>query len=91
MFLKNRGLNRLLLILLIPIIFLYSYRGAELIGDLRAKQIQHRQEHERNVLNKIKRKMEKIRATQQKMVRPNDKPTHFDGKLYNFYYLKIII
>ena len=59
-------------------------RGAELIGDLRQKQIQHRQEHERTVLNKIKRKMEKIRATQQKMLSPIEQPTHFDGKLKYF-------
>ncbi|XP_055851574.1 piezo-type mechanosensitive ion channel component isoform X3 [Episyrphus balteatus] len=53
-------------------------RGAEIIEDLRQKQIEHRKQHEQEVLRKIKRKMEKIRATQQKMLRPIDKPTHFD-------------
>lgn len=61
--------------------FVFSVpRGAEIIENLRQKQIEHRKEHEKDVLIKIKRKMEKIRATQQKMLRPVDKPTHFDGK-----------
>ncbi|XP_058977404.1 piezo-type mechanosensitive ion channel component isoform X1 [Musca domestica] len=53
-------------------------RGAEIIEHLRQKQIEKRQEYEEEVLHKIKRKMEKIRATQQKMLRPLEKPTHFD-------------
>lgn len=60
------------------------YRGAEIIERLRQKQIDKRQEYEEEVLHKIKRKMEKIRATQQKMLRPLEKPTHFDGKLMRF-------
>lgn len=56
------------------------YRGAEIIEHLRQKQIEKRQEYEEEVLHKIKHKMEKIRATQQKM-RPSEKPTHFDGML----------
>ncbi|XP_075153442.1 piezo type mechanosensitive ion channel component isoform X2 [Haematobia irritans] len=53
-------------------------RGGEIIEHLRQKQIEKRQEYEEDVLRKIKRKMEKIRATQQKMLRPLEKPTHFD-------------
>ncbi|XP_073827088.1 piezo type mechanosensitive ion channel component isoform X2 [Musca autumnalis] len=53
-------------------------RGAEIIEHLRQKQIEKRQIYEEEVLHKIKRKMEKIRATQQKMLRPLEKPTHFD-------------
>ncbi|XP_020715968.1 piezo-type mechanosensitive ion channel component isoform X2 [Ceratitis capitata] len=53
-------------------------RGAEIIEDLRQKQIEHRQQHENEILVKIKRNMERIRATQQKMLKPIDKPTHFD-------------
>ncbi|XP_065355463.1 piezo-type mechanosensitive ion channel component [Calliphora vicina] len=53
-------------------------RGAEIIERLRQKQIEKRQDYEEEVLYKIKRKMEKIRATQQKMLRPQEKPTHFD-------------
>ncbi|XP_013104296.2 piezo-type mechanosensitive ion channel component isoform X3 [Stomoxys calcitrans] len=53
-------------------------RGGEIIEHLRQKQIEKRQEYEEEVLHKIKRKMEKIRATQQKMLRPLEKPTHFD-------------
>jgi len=57
------------------------HRGADIIESLRHKQIAHRHDHEKQVLHKIKRKMERIRATQQKMLRPLDKQTHFDGKL----------
>ncbi|XP_062141409.1 piezo-type mechanosensitive ion channel component isoform X9 [Drosophila sulfurigaster albostrigata] len=53
-------------------------RGADIIESLRQKQIAHRHDHEKQVLHKIKRKMERIRATQQKMLRPLDKQTHFD-------------
>lgn len=59
-------------------------RGAEIIEHLRQKQIEKRQDYEEEVLHKIKRKMEKIRATQQKMLRPLEKPTHSDGKLKSF-------
>ncbi|XP_052853108.1 piezo-type mechanosensitive ion channel component isoform X14 [Drosophila gunungcola] len=55
-------------------------RGADIIESLRHKQIAHRHDHEKQVLHKIKRKMERIRATQQKMLRPLDKQTHFDGQ-----------
>ncbi|ALC38217.1 Piezo [Drosophila busckii] len=55
-------------------------RGADIIESLRQKQIAHRHDHEKQVLHKIKRKMERIRATQQKMLRPLDKQTHFDGR-----------
>ncbi|XP_034101596.1 piezo-type mechanosensitive ion channel component isoform X11 [Drosophila albomicans] len=55
-------------------------RGADIIESLRQKQIAHRHDHEKQVLHKIKRKMERIRATQQKMLRPLDKQTHFDGQ-----------
>ncbi|XP_043641391.1 piezo-type mechanosensitive ion channel component isoform X13 [Drosophila teissieri] len=55
-------------------------RGADIIESLRHKQISHRHDHEKQVLHKIKRKMERIRATQQKMLRPLDKQTHFDGR-----------
>ncbi|XP_017954207.1 piezo-type mechanosensitive ion channel component isoform X10 [Drosophila navojoa] len=57
-------------------------RGADIIESLRQKQIAHRHDHEKQVLHKIKRKMERIRATQQKMLRPLDKQTHFDDHGY---------
>ncbi|XP_043641382.1 piezo-type mechanosensitive ion channel component isoform X5 [Drosophila teissieri] len=57
-------------------------RGADIIESLRHKQISHRHDHEKQVLHKIKRKMERIRATQQKMLRPLDKQTHFDEHGY---------
>ncbi|XP_032592572.1 piezo-type mechanosensitive ion channel component isoform X1 [Drosophila grimshawi] len=59
-------------------------RGADIIETLRQKQIAHRHDHEKQVLHKIKRKMERIRATQQKMLRPLDKQTHFDEHGYPF-------
>ncbi|XP_034669273.1 piezo-type mechanosensitive ion channel component isoform X14 [Drosophila subobscura] len=57
-------------------------RGADIIEGLRQNQIAHRHGHEKQVLLKIKRKMERIRATQQKMLRPLDKQTHFDEHGY---------
>ncbi|XP_037913810.1 piezo-type mechanosensitive ion channel component isoform X6 [Hermetia illucens] len=51
-------------------------RGAEIIEDLREKQIEHKKKHERNVLRKIKKKMEKIRSKQEKMLRHSGERTH---------------
>ncbi|XP_062141351.1 piezo-type mechanosensitive ion channel component isoform X2 [Drosophila sulfurigaster albostrigata] len=62
-------------------------RGADIIESLRQKQIAHRHDHEKQVLHKIKRKMERIRATQQKMLRPLDKQTHFDATRAGDYYM----
>nr|NP_001260227.1 piezo, isoform L [Drosophila melanogaster]AGB92763.1 piezo, isoform L [Drosophila melanogaster] len=62
-------------------------RGADIIESLRHKQIAHRHDHEKQVLHKIKRKMERIRATQQKMLRPLDKQTHFDATRAGDYYM----
>uniref|UniRef100_A0A1A9WMD8 Piezo-type mechanosensitive ion channel component n=1 Tax=Glossina brevipalpis TaxID=37001 RepID=A0A1A9WMD8_9MUSC len=53
-------------------------RGFEIIERLRHKQIERRQQNEELVLQKIKRKMEKIRASHQKMLRPLEKPTYYD-------------
>ncbi|XP_067624230.1 piezo-type mechanosensitive ion channel component isoform X8 [Eurosta solidaginis] len=64
-------------------------RGADIIEDLRQKQIEHRQLHENEILEKIKRKMERIRATQQKMLKPIDRPTHFDEAVSNYDETKI--
>ncbi|XP_037894241.1 piezo-type mechanosensitive ion channel component isoform X3 [Glossina fuscipes] len=53
-------------------------RGFEIIERLRHKQIERRQQNEELVLQKIKRKMEKIRASHQKILRPLEKPTYYD-------------
>jgi len=66
----------------------FYHRGADIIESLRHKQIAHRHDHEKQVLHKIKRKMERIRATQQKMLRPLDKQTHFDGKCLHHHHFQ---
>jgi hypothetical protein len=54
-------------------------RGAELIGELMQKQIRQQEEQEKDVLEKIKMKMDRIKATHQKG-RPKEIRNHFDGK-----------
>lgn len=80
----NTGLFALLMPILfflcIFLDFILLFRGAEIIEDLREKQIEHKKKHERNVLRKIKKKMEKIRSKQEKMLRHSGERTHASGK-----------
>lgn len=56
-------------------------RGAELIESLRKKQVKIQAQREEEILQKIKQKMDRIKANQQKlqpsMIGPKD---HYDGK-----------
>lgn len=58
------------------------FRGAELIEELSQKQIQEQQETERKILEKIKYKMDRIKASQQKIQGPSYKEpsSHYVGK-----------
>lgn len=60
--------------------------GAELIAELRQKKMTEQDEQERRILEKIKAKMDKIKANQQKIHETGYKDTssHFVGK-YPFY------
>lgn len=53
-------------------------RGAELIEELRSKQMQQEMEHESLILKKLKMKMDRIKATQQKIIAEEPK-THAAG------------
>lgn len=53
--------------IVIIIFLLLNFRGAELIQELSEKQIQEQQEAERRILEKIKNKMDRIKASQQKV------------------------
>lgn len=63
-------------------------KGAELIEELRQKRMVEQSEEERRILEKIKLKMDKIKANQQKIQGANyrEPESHFVGK-----YLYIII
>ncbi|KAK7084128.1 hypothetical protein SK128_022454 [Halocaridina rubra] len=58
-------------------------RGAELIAELMQKEIAEQQAAEREVLNKIKEKMERIKASQQviKDQHSREPTTHYEGEL----------
>lgn len=58
-------------------------RGAELMEELREKQMSQQGEQERKILEKIKHKMDRIKATQQKIQGPHykDASSHFVGKI----------
>lgn len=58
------------------------FRGAELIEELSHKQIQEQLEGERKILEKIKYKMDRIKASQQKVQGPSYKEpgSHFTGQ-----------
>lgn len=47
--------------------FLNSISGAELIESLRRTQVKIQAKHEKEILEKIKQKMDRIKATQQKL------------------------
>ncbi|XP_071541022.1 piezo-type mechanosensitive ion channel component isoform X2 [Panulirus ornatus] len=56
-------------------------RGAELIAELMQKEIAEQQAAEREVLNKIKEKMERIKASQQHLQcqQPREPASHYEG------------
>lgn len=59
---------------------LFFCRGAELIEDLRIKDVKKEAERESQILQKIKMKMDRIKATQQKILEPvHDPTTHAKG------------
>lgn len=64
------------------VLLCFSCRGAELIEELSQKQIQEQLEAERKILEKIKYKMDRIKASQQKIQGPNYKEpnNHFTGQ-----------
>lgn len=58
-------------------------RGAELIEELRAKEMKVEQEAEIEVLQKLKAKMDRIKATQQKLLESvKEPPHHAKGKSF---------
>lgn len=56
-------------------------RGAELIESLRRKQVKIQAQREEEILQKIKQKMDRIKANQQKLQPALTAPkTHYQGK-----------
>lgn len=57
-------------------------RGAELIEALRQKEMKAQQDHEEAILGKIKQKMDRIKANQQRVMSPalREPETHFQGR-----------
>ncbi|XP_052564954.1 piezo-type mechanosensitive ion channel component isoform X14 [Culex pipiens pallens] len=63
-------------------------RGAELIEDLRIKDVKKEAERESQILQKIKMKMDRIKATQQKILEPvHDPTTHAKAIRSGDYYM----
>lgn len=62
---------------------MFRCRGAELIEELRVKESTLEAERERQILEKIKAKMDRIKATQQKILEAVQDPgTHGIGKRF---------
>lgn len=61
---------------------LIVYSGAELIAELSQKKIQKQQQIEKTVLEKIKNKMDSIKAAQKRIqgVQPKEPANHHIGK-----------
>lgn len=65
------------------ILCILPLRGAELIESLRKKQVKLQAQREEEILQKIKQKMDRIKANQQKLQPALSTPkTHYQGK-YN--------
>lgn len=61
---------------------LFRYSGAELIEGLRRKQVKLQAQREEEILFKIKKKMDRIKANQQKLQPSVMQPkTHYQGEL----------
>lgn len=64
-------------------VFFYTCRGAELIEELRQKQMNVQEEQETKILEKIKVKMEKIKANQKKIQGVlSREPCHHDRGIF---------
>lgn len=62
-------------------LLLCYYRGAELIESLRKKQVKIQAQREEEILQKIKQKMDRIKANQQKLQPAITSPKqHYQGK-----------
>lgn len=57
-------------------------RGNELIEELRKKEMGQEAEREMQILQKIKTKMDRIKATQQRVLEENEPRTHAAGKKF---------
>lgn len=57
----------------------YYCRGAELIAELMQKEIAEQQAAEQAVIDKIKEKMERIKASAQKKEEGQDPQSHYEG------------
>lgn len=68
-------------------------RGAELIQELSQKRIQEQHESERKVLEKIKSKMDRIKATQKKIqgFGVKEPESHEKGKLSLKYKILVLL
>lgn len=55
-------------------------RGNELIEELRVKEMNTEAEREAQILQKIKMKMDRIKATQQRVLEENEPKHHAAGK-----------
>lgn len=60
-----------------------TFRGAELIAELMQEEIAEQQAAEREMLNKIKEKMERIKASQQLVQNQQirEPASHYEGEL----------
>lgn len=65
-------------------------RGNELIEELRKKEMAQEAEREAQILQKIKTKMDRIKATQQRVLEENEPRTHAAGKKFLNVKLSII-
>lgn len=68
-------------------------RGAELMSELRLKQMAQKGEQEDKILEKIKNKMDRIKAHQQKIQGPNFKEpgSHFVGEYFLIYPFRVMV
>lgn len=57
-------------------------RGNELIDELRIKEVKLEAEREAQILQKIKTKMDRIKATQQRVLEENEPKHHAAGKFH---------
>lgn len=67
------------------------FRGAELIHEIQMKEVQEQQATEKEIMERIKKKMDRIRAYQQKIRgdKNMEPETHFEGRPYkNLIFIK---
>jgi len=66
------------------------YRGTKIINEALVMRVQQRKAHEANVVNKIKKKLERIKLRQGRLGKVTESTDHYIGQ-FCFFLLSLVV